>query len=86
MHYLADSGPSGLEFRPKTPTEFFSLQLARRMSDVRNLQRYIELTEHYRDDQILRAVRGLGKRPGQCGIEVLEGELQRISNRTSYGE
>jgi hypothetical protein len=85
MHYLADSGRLGPSFRPSTPTEFFALQLALRLRDTVNVARYIALTEHYRDDQILRAVRGLAEGPESSGIELLEAELGRMTTAPPMG-
>jgi hypothetical protein len=85
MHYFAHLEGRELSFRPKTPTEFFALQLARRLNDVGNLPRYIQLTEQYRDDQILRALRGLPKSQAQQSVEFLETELRGINNPTFDG-
>jgi hypothetical protein len=85
MHYLTPLDDLEPSFRPKTPTEFFALQLARRLNDVENVPRYVELTEHYRDDQILRALQGLAKSETRRGVEFLESELSRITNPTFDG-
>jgi hypothetical protein len=55
------------------------------LNDVENVPRYVELTEHYRDDQILRALQGLAKSETRRGVEFLESELSRITNPTFDG-
>lgn len=44
-------------FRPKTPRQFFALQLCRRLDDIDNLQQYQLMVEQYPQDLILQAYR-----------------------------
>jgi hypothetical protein len=87
MHVLAHLESQNLSFRPRSPAEFFALQIARRLNDVGNLPHYIELVAHYRDDQILRAFRHVFTRPTSQHVDaaVLEAELARTLNRDSDG-
>ena len=82
MHVLAHLEGFDLSFRPKTPTEFFALQVARRLDGLAHLFRYLEVAERYREDHILQALRSLTSK-GAVGIELLEAELARIRNRIS---
>jgi hypothetical protein len=87
MNVLAHLENENLSFRPRTPAEFFALQMARKLHDVGNLPHYIELVARYRDDQILRAFRHVFTRPTSQHVDaaVLEAELVRILNRDSDG-
>jgi len=47
--------PSTGCFRPKTVSEFFALQLARKLEDVERLHTYLVLVWTYSEDSLLQA-------------------------------
>jgi hypothetical protein len=49
--------PRAGSFRPKTVSEFFALQLARKLEDIERLQIYLILVEQHSEDTLLQAFR-----------------------------
>ena len=47
--------PTSGSFRPKTVSEYFALQLARKLGDVERLHTYLFLVEHHSEDSLLQA-------------------------------
>jgi len=57
MRHILDrfAQPRVGSFRPKTVSEFFALQLARKLEDVERLYTYLILVEHHSEDSLLQA-------------------------------
>lgn len=87
-HVLDQMAGSSGYFRPKTATEFFALQLARKLNDTANLQRYLALVERHSESLLLqafrKAVNGQGRRQGLA--ERFQAEVKRLKQKEEkYG-
>jgi hypothetical protein len=76
-------GASSKHFRPGSITDFFALQLARKLGDVARLRDYLILTQQHPQQWLLQAFRTAAKRldgPGTLA-ERFEAELRRLTNK-----
>ena len=79
-HLLDRIGPQGRSFRPRSVSEFFALQLARKLGDEANLSQYARLVENHPRDLILRALaRARKKARGATVANRFEQEVQRLT-------
>ena len=71
--------PTTGSFRPKTVSEFFALQLARKLDDVERLHTYLILVEHHSEDSLLQAFKKTFNHPSQklSLAERFHAELER---------
>jgi hypothetical protein len=81
-------GESSGHFRPGSITDFFALQLARKLGDVERLHNYLSLTEQHPQPWLLQAFRTAAKRPDGPGTlaERFEAELRRLINKKQRHE
>jgi len=70
-------------FRPKTITEFFALQLARKLDDLANLQTHLVLAEHHSEQLLVRAFRRAVNDQGRMGSlsERFQAERERLKHK-----
>ena len=67
-------------FRPQSVSEFFALQLARKLDDEANIGRYARLVENHSRDVILRALARAKKKAGGATVaNRFEEEIQRLT-------
>ena len=76
------AGPSG-PFRPRTSQEFFALQLARKVFDVENVRRYLQVVEEHSEEVILRAYQKACVQATSGNLaECLHVELDRLERKS----
>ncbi len=67
------------EFRPETQQEFFALQLARKLNDVKSARNYAELIQRFSEDLLLRCYRNCIDQGTQNLAERFRVELRRLT-------
>ena len=87
-HVLDQVARSSGYFRPKTASEFFALQLARKLNDTVSLEKYFALVDHHSEQLLLQAFRrtvnGQGRR--QILAERFQAEVERLKQKEEkYG-
>ena len=84
MHtLLGQIGTPEGPFRPRSVTEFFALQLARKLGDEANFEQYRRVGENYPRDLILRAFTRARKRSnGAFLAQRFEEEIRRLNSRS----
>ena len=67
-------------FRPRSVSDFFALQLARKLDDEANVGRYARLAEQHSRELILRAITLARKGPrGRTLANRFEAEIERLT-------
>lgn len=81
-------GASPEHFRPGSITDFFALQLARKLGDVERLHNYLALSEQHPQQWLLQAFETAEKNPSERGTlaERFEAELRRLTNKKQRHE
>jgi len=74
-------GSADVRFRPRSVSEFFALQLARRLDSPERLGLYLRLVESHTRDEVLTALVRAGKHPNGIPLPVrVEHELQKLAS------
>ena len=82
MHTLLSRiGTPESPFRPRSVTEFFALQLARKLGDEANLEQYLRVGENHSRDLVLRAFARARKRSsGTFLARRFAEEMERLTS------
>ena len=81
-------GASSEHFRPGSITDFFALQLARKLGDVARLKNYLVVTQQHPQHWLLQAFQTAARKPGGPGtlVERFDAELRRLTNKKQRHE
>jgi hypothetical protein len=85
-HILDRVARTTSHFRPHTVTEFFALQLARKLGDLERLQTYVILVERHSEDTLLQAFKRAVNHhhKGLRLSERFQAELERLSHKEDH--
>lgn len=85
LHILKHVARFEAEFRPKTLSEFFALQLARELNDVAELRTYLSLVERHSQELLGRACKNTTQQTGRTAglAQRFQHELIRLTSDES---